>query len=53
MKIVDESIKILFGSSLHFVGIKGIYTGVCLECKESVFPKQSGLATWPLDLTRS
>ena len=48
MKIVDESIlffsrvslsKILSGSSLHFVGIRGIYTGVCLECERSVFPK--------------
>ena len=44
MKIGDESIlffslKILFESSLHFVGIRGIYTGVCLECEESVFSK--------------
>ena len=23
--------------------IRGIYTGVCLECERSVFPKQSGL----------
>ena len=27
------------------MGIRSIYTGVCLECEESVFPKQSGLAT--------
>ena len=31
------------------MGIRGIYTGVCLECKMPVFPKQSGLATWPRD----
>ena len=30
-----------FGSSLHFVGIRGIYTSVRMECEESVFPKQS------------
>ena len=62
MKIVDESIlffsrvslsKILPGSSLHFVGIRGIYTGVCMECEESVFPKQSGLVTWPRNLIES
>ena len=35
------------------MGIRGIYTGVCMECEESVFPKQSGLATWPRDLTES
>ena len=50
MKIVDESIlffslKILFGIALQYVGIMGIYTGVCLECERSIFPKQSGLAT--------
>ena len=44
IKIMDESIlffslKILFESSLHFVGIRGIYTGVCLEYEESIFPK--------------
>ena len=61
MTIMDRSIlsfsrvslKILSRSSLHFVGIRGIYTGVCMECKESVFPKQSGLATWPRDLIES
>ena len=62
VKIVDESIlffsrvslsKILSRSSLHFVGIRGIYIGVCMECEESVFPKQSGLATWPHDLIKS
>ena len=31
----------------------GIYTGVYLECEISVFPKQSGLATWPRDLIES
>ena len=53
MKIVDESIlfffrvslNILFGSSLHFVGIRGIYTKVRMECEESSFSKQSWLAT--------
>ena len=45
--------KFLSGSFLHFVGIRGIYTGVCMECEESVFPKQSGLATWPCDLIES
>ena len=49
----DFSLKILFGSSLHFVGIKGIYIGVCMECEESIFPKQSELATWPRDLTEA
>ena len=47
------SLKIPSGSSLHFVGIRGIYTGVCMECAESVFPKQSELATWPCDLIKS
>ena len=50
MKIVDESIlfslygfslNILSGSSLHFVGIRGIYIEVRMECKESGFSKQS------------
>ena len=44
------SLKILFGSSLHFVGIRGIYTCVRMECEESVFQNraslQLGLATW-------
>ena len=38
---------------LLVVDIRGIYTGVCMECEESVFPKHSGLATWPRDLTES
>ena len=50
---VGFSLKILSGSSLHFVGIRGIYTGECMECEESVFPKQSRLTTWPRDLTES
>ena len=50
MKIVDESIlffslTILTKSSLQYVGIKGIYIGVCLECERLFFLKQSGLAT--------
>ena len=59
MKIVDESIlffsRVSLGflsrSSQYFVGMRGIYTYVCLECKESIFPKQSWLAAWPRDLT--
>ena len=43
MKIGDESIlfffrvslSILSGSSLSFMGIRGIYTGVRMECEES------------------
>ena len=59
MKIGDESIlffsrvslsKILSKSSLHFMGIRGIYTRVREECEESVFSKQSWLAAWPRDL---
>ena len=38
------SLKILSRSSLQYVGIKGIYIGVCLECEKLVFPKQGGLA---------
>ena len=38
-------LKILSGSSLQYVGIRDIYTGVCLECERLVFPKQSTLAT--------
>ena len=33
------SLKILSGSSLQYIGIRDIYTGVCLECERSVFPK--------------
>ena len=61
MKIMDESI--LFFSwvslskfsleALYFVGIRGIYTSVCMECEESIFPKQSGLAIWPRNLIDS
>ena len=47
------SLKILSGRSLHFVGIRGIYTSVCLKCEMSVFPKQNGLVTWPRDWTES
>ena len=58
MKIVDELIFFfsrvsLSRSSLRYMGIRGIYTGVCLECRRSIFPKQSGLATWPRDLIHS
>ena len=35
------------------MGIKGIYIGVCLKCERLFFLKQSGLATWPRDLTES
>ena len=55
MKIVDESIlffsrvslsifsleslNIFSGNSQYFMGMKGIYTCVCLECEELVFFK--------------
>ena len=35
------------------MGIRGIYTSVCMECEELVFPKQRELATWPQDLIES
>ena len=35
------------------MGIRGIYTGVRIECEESGFSKQSWLVTWPRDLTES
>ena len=58
MKIVDElisffSLKNLSISSLHFVGIRGIYTRVRMECEESGFSKQSWLAAWTCGLTES
>ena len=44
------SLKILSGSSLHFVDIRGIYTRVRVEYEESVFQNRAGwrlgLATW-------
>ena len=55
MKIGDESIfffllgfflKILSRSSLSFVGKRGIYIGVRMECEESGFSKQGWLAAW-------
>ena len=33
------SLKILFGSSLSFMGKRGIYTRVRMECEESGFSK--------------
>ena len=30
------------GSSLHFVGIRGIYTCVRMDCEESVFQNRAG-----------
>ena len=47
------SLKNLSGSSLHFVGIKGIYIGVKKEYKESGFSKQSWLVAWTRGLTES
>ena len=41
----------LSGSSLSFVGIRGIYTEVRGECESSGFLKQGWLAAWPRDLT--
>ena len=49
----DFSLNILSRSSLHFVGIRGIYTGVRIKCEESGFSKQSWLVTWPCDLIES
>ena len=59
MKIGDETI--LFFSrvsllkfsleALSFVGKRGIYIGVRIECEESSFSKQGWLATWPHGLT--
>ena len=39
-------LKILSGSSLSFVGKRGIYTRVRMECEESNFSKQGWLAAW-------
>ena len=55
IKIVDESIlffsrvslKILFGSFLHFVGIK-VFIVVCMRNEKSQF--SSNRAFWPLEL---
>ena len=61
MKIRDESI--LFFSrvslskfsleALSFVGKRGIYIGVRIECEESSFSKQGWLAAWPCGVTES
>ena len=60
MKIGDESILFFFrvsllkfslGSSLSFVGKRGIYTGVRMECEELGFSKQGWLAAWLRCLT--
>ena len=40
-------------SYLQYVGIRGIYIGVCLDAKGQVCNKQNGLAAWPHDLTKS
>ena len=44
------SLEILSRSSLYFMGIRGIYTGVRKGCEESVFQNgvdwRLGLATW-------
>ena len=39
-------LKILSGSSLSFVGKRGIYTGVRMECEELGFSKNGWLAAW-------
>ena len=55
-KMVDKiqpysfSLNILSRSSLHNVGIRDIYTCICLECEKLVFPKWSWLTAWPRDL---
>ena len=46
---LDFSLKILSRNSLKYMGIRGIYIGVCLECEKSVFfqTKWTGdLASW-------
>ena len=62
MKIVDESIllfsrvsllKFSLEALLSFVGIRGIYTRVRMECEESGFSKQGWLTAWPRGLTES
>ena len=62
MKIVDESILFFSRISLSKFSLEALYTSwvqrsinnrVCMECEESVFPKQSGLVTWPRDLIKS
>ena len=62
MKIVDETIlffsrvslsKNLSRSSQYFMGIRGIYTRVRMECEESGFSKQSWLAAWTYGLIES
>ena len=59
---MDESIlffyrvslsKMLSRSSLSFVGIRGIYTRVRMECEMLGFSKQGWLVAWPRDLTES
>ena len=39
--------------SQYFVGMRGIYTGVIMECEESGFSKHNWLVAWPHDLTES
>ena len=51
--LLGFSLKIVSGSFLHFVGMRGIYTGVRMECEESSFTKQGRLAAWPRGLTES
>ena len=62
MKIVDESIlffsrvslsKNLSRSSQYFMGIRGIYTRVRMECEELGFSKQNWLSAWTCSLTES
>ena len=50
---LEISLNILSGSSLHFVDIRGIYTGVRMECEELGFSKQSWLTAWTHGLTES
>ena len=53
-KIVDESIlffsrvslsKILFGNSLHFMGIRVFIVGYEMECEKSFFSKTGSLVS--------
>ena len=45
------SLSIFSLEAQHFVGIRGIYTRVRMECEELGFSKQSWLVAWTRDLT--
>ena len=57
MKIVDESIlffsRVFLWKLSTFRGYKGIYSRVCMECKEPVITKQGVLVTRARDWNES